>query len=312
MMIDELLGNYEKRYFGAGHKRTVYYMNRFLQKEGERTYSSAEIENSNGTWSEKAGIEQKPHLSTIDGIVLAVMFAERYMQEYLGESEIEKLFLASFEIKAGISPIENLKDIRLSMKVPEVSDCGSTFQIEILGMRIKISFQKREENDAKVRKQNGEAGKNYFSEHLKYVKHDIRDIVFDGDNISCNVVRELERSVNFCGVESAFADSLSILEWLVIFSQMGQVLAYHIDSVDRKVTETLWMKWVKAEMKEPYRYDKEIFVSGGITKRKWLKMGGETWSLFEMAGSALDNLIRFEGKITHKLPQKKEGERSDE
>lgn len=312
MMIDELLGNYEKRYFGAGHKRTLYYMNRFLQREGERTYSSAEIENSNGTWSEKSGIEQKPHLSTIDGIVLATMFAERYMREYLREIEIEKLFLASFEIKAGVSPIEDLKDIRLSMKVPEVLEHGFAFQVEILGMRIKIKFRKREKGGKKVRKQIGTTGNNYFAEHLKYVKHDIRNIVFDGDNISCNVVREMDTSVNFSGVESAFADSLSILEWLVIFSQMGQALAYHIDSVDRQVSETLWMKWVKAEMQEPYEYNKEIFVSGGITKRKWLKMGKETWSLFEMVGSALDGLICFEGKITHKLPQKKEGESSDE
>ena len=70
------------------------------------------------------------------------------------------------------------------------------------------------------------------------------------------------------------AGRCSILELLLVFSQMAEMLAYHADDIDRECSETLWMKNVKAELSQSIPND-EISLIGKITKNKLLDMKGK-------------------------------------
>lgn len=54
MSIDSVLGDYENRYFGAGHKRTKYYLEKAFVDNEDAKEGIARIEQING-WSKKHG-----------------------------------------------------------------------------------------------------------------------------------------------------------------------------------------------------------------------------------------------------------------
>lgn len=301
MFADEILGDYESRYFGAGHKRTNY------KVEGKFIESKAEVSQTDG-WSEKDGCQMKPHLSTVDGIILAVMYVEKYIQESSVQIKLDNMLLYSFEIKAGSKPVEDLTNIALNIKKEEILEKEAHFEVSVEGMNVKLHFRNVEVKDLKAvfyETEKSDIKLHYFSEHLKNVKHNIGNIKFGESTISCVISKEEKDSVFYEGIGCLLSNSMSILEWLIIFSQMGQLLAYDIDLINRQESETLWMKNVKAEMDFPVVYKEPIVVSGGVVKSSLLNIKEKMWRVFEMAGTADDGNIRFEGKIAHVLPNKK-------
>lgn len=295
MFADDILGDFEKRYFGAGHKRTNYY----LKDGGE--YGRAELTHVN-SWSEKNGCSLKPHLSTIDGIILSAMYVEKYMIDKRKFDSLNDMFLYSFEIKSGTCAIEDLKEITLKIRSEQILSGNAYFEVSVEGMIVKLRFKKVDVQLSDVKSNTGEKKYNYISEHLKGIRHNIYGIKIEDDEITCTVSREKEDNISYDGIGSMLSNSMSILEWLIIFSQMGQILAYDIDAIDRENSETLWMKNVKAEIINPIEYKGEISASGGVTKKKLLKMELNNWRIFEMAGSSADGNVRFQGKIAHILP----------
>lgn len=304
MFADEILGDYETRYFGAGHKRTNYRL-----RGNEFVESKAEVYQTAG-WSEKDGCQMKPHLSTIDGVILAVMYVEKYMQERCSQIILNNMFLYSFEIKAGAAPVEDLTDITLNMKKEEVLENEMHFEIAVEGMNIRLHFKRVKvqlSNIVFCTKEKDVEKPHYFSEHLKNVKYNIGDICFDESMIACIVSREEKKEVYYDGIGCLLSNSMSILEWLIIFSQMGQLLAYKIDLINRQESETLWMKNVAAEMDFPVLYEESMAVSGGVVKSSMLNIREKMWRVFEMSGTAYNGNIRFKGKIAHILPDKNRG-----
>lgn len=301
MFADDILGDYETRYFGAGHKRTSYKL------KGNYPDCIAEVYQTD-SWSVKDGYQMKPHLSTIDGIILAVMYVEKYMKENEVVILPDSLFLYAFEIKSGVMPVGDLVNISLNMKKEEVLEEEAYFEVVVEGMAAKLKFKSAKRNFfnnvSYIQEMDEDA--HYFSEHLKNVKHNIGDISFGENSIACVVSREEMKRVSYNGIGNLLANTISILEWLIIFSQMGQLLAYEIDSINRQESETLWMKNVKAEIDLSVTYNKPLFVSGGIVKSSLLNIKSKMWRIFEMAGSADNGNVRFEGKIAHVLPNSKE------
>jgi len=106
MNIDDYLGDFNSRYFGIGHKETEYRLEYSKEDNIEYNFSLKQ----NGIWSKKRGQTQKAHLSTIDGLILANLATQEYLQNEL-KVNIENIYLAKFEIRAGNSPIENLNKV---------------------------------------------------------------------------------------------------------------------------------------------------------------------------------------------------------
>ena len=298
MFADDILGDFEKRYFGAGHKRTNYKL-----KEGSEC-EKAEITHTSN-WSEKKGCLIKPHLSTVDGIILSVMYVEKYMIDNMKFDVLDDMFLYSFEIKSGTCAIEDLKDISIKIRNEKILSSEADFEVSVEGMIVRLRFRKVSVQSIYDECSKEQKKYNYISEHLKGIKHNIFGIEIDGDEITCTVSREKVDDYSYTGIGSILSKSMSILEWLIVFSQMGQILAYDIDSIDRQNSETLWMKNVKAEIVNPVEYKGNISVSGGVTKKSLLNIKSDNWRIFEMAGSSADGNVRFQGKIAHILPNEK-------
>ncbi|SER23242.1 AvrD family protein [Streptococcus gallolyticus] len=295
--VDALLGDHRQRYFGDGHKRTLY----GVTKVDDNLLGSI---NHSGTWSSKSQQEVQPHLSTLDGVILASLLAEKYL-ESTGEDS-SSYFLTKFEIKSGMKPIENLNEIPLILKSSVTENDYALFNVLILDMKVSVTFRK---NDSpKEVAGRGQIFESFISNHLKNIQHDIYDISFldtldtaDKCSIFCKANRENIQSVDYKGISANFSNCYSLLELLIVFSQMAEMLAYHADNIDRDCSQTLWMKNVTAELVHPIPVD-EIELLGKIRKNKLIDMKGHNWKIFEMSGADTKNRICISSKIAHQLP----------
>lgn len=302
MFVDKILGDYEERYFGAGHKRTVYAVGEQLKEESEEYLGCGILKQIEG-WSSKNGVNVTPHLSTIDGVILSVLMAEKYISKIYPEIITENLFVNSFEIKAGATPIEDLDSIPIRLKKVIFEGEKIFASIEVLNMKVKLELTNYTKAVMKIPKYKIEKGDSYFSDHLKSLRHDIINIDFLTPTTAiCEVTRTEYFLENYLGIESAHILSMSVLEWLVIFSQFAQLLTYNFDYMNRCDSDTLWMRSVKAEIKEPFSYEEPIITSGEIVKSSIVKKGEDSWRLLEMKGSTIDENVEFEGKLAHRLP----------
>lgn len=112
----------------------------------------------------------------------------------------------------------------------------------------------------------------------------------------------ISKNKEYKGISSNLSKNYSLLELLIIFSQMAEMLAYHADDINRECSETLWMKNVSAEISELIP-NGELELLGKITKNKLLDMKGKNWKIFEMSGTDTQSRIKISSKIAHQLPE---------
>ncbi|MFC3932256.1 AvrD family protein [Streptococcus dentapri] len=299
--VDTLLGDHRMRYFGDGHKRTDYSI---IFKENVHQFYGA-ISQS-GLWSNKSDKIIQPHLSTLDGVILASLLAEKYLEEE--KESPENFFLSKFMIKSGMKPIENLNQVPVALRKKDLNKNKAEFDISVLDMKIKLEFQRFTVFSKTIEKEKIDK-KEYLPNHLKDIHHKIYDISFletldtaDRCSIFCKANKVINKNYEYKGISSNFSKSYSLLELLIIFSQMAEMLAYHADDIDRECSETLWMKNVSAEISEPIP-NGELGLLAKITKNKLLDMKGKRWKIFEMSGTDTQSRIKISGKIAHQLPE---------
>ncbi|GAB2023340.1 hypothetical protein RyT2_24160 [Pseudolactococcus yaeyamensis] len=297
--VNKILGNYEERYFGGGHKRTDYSkIHNLVEKDGE--YLGYVSLHQRDGWSKKKEINVTPHLSTFDGVVISALLLERYFEKFYPKVSLNSLCIDSFEIKAGATPIEDLNRIPITLKKITQDNDKYWARIEILSMKLKISLtQYLLENDCLTENIEDK----YFSKHLKNIRHDLTNIDFLTEKYAnCDVVRDVLFHERYSGMSSSCYFNISILEWLIIVSQFAQVMVYNFDGMARCDSDTLWMRTVKAKITTPLTYIEPIMLTGEIVKSSTLKRGDDEWRILEMQGSTIGDEVIFSGNVAHRLP----------
>ena len=267
--------------------------------EQEGDYIGHVALNQESCWSKKKNVAITPHLSTLDGVVLAVLIVEKYLEKYEPQTSLPALFIDAFEIKAGATPIEDLNHIPVKLIKIEKNNANYSAKINILGMKINLSLTQYETTD---HSDINEAD-SYISTHLKNMTHDLTNIdLLSEKYANCDVVREVVDIPTYGGISSRYSSSISILEWLIIVSQFAQVMVYNFDKITRCDSDTLWMRTIKAQIKAPIHYLEPTMVIGEIVKSTSLKRGDDEWQILEMQGGTIGEDVIFSGNIAHKIP----------
>jgi len=298
--VDTLLGPYETRYFGAGHKKSDYKISEGTFIKG--TYMAIGAVEYDDNWSKKKERILEKHLSTIDGIILSVMLVEKYLLfQKMPIEYINKLFLSSFEVKAGPESVSNLNILKVKLKKIKVSVTQINVVSCIENMEVKLSFV----IDVPSNSEKYSESVGFIENHLKYKKQEICNIDFQNkDKMTCSIKQTVEDTDNFHGIQSSHSTFISILEWLVSFAQMSQMLAYHYDNIRREDSDNLWMRQVKAVYtKGINKEENDIETIGEIIRAKKLSKNEKTWRTFSMSGHDIENRIFFEAKLAHQLPE---------
>lgn len=280
--IDNALGDHHDRYFGIGHKRTSYSL-LDVATSPQGSTGSLRVEHQ-GTWSQKAEGQARPHLSTIDAIIAGTLIAQDHLRatDRGSEQRLAGLRLARVRLRTGSAPVEAFEaiPIRLTESRSDTDDehrftcrVGSMFADLVLRAqtpRHPLAFDP--------------GAQDYYSTHLRDHRQEITAIAAAPHVLSAEVTvhRDGPRRASR-GIQSAFADTLSALDYVLAFAQLAQVLAYHHDDLARANSDTFWLRSLTMDLTDrPAALCVPQRMSGRITNPRILTMADTPWRLFRM------------------------------
>ncbi|MFJ9539691.1 AvrD family protein [Streptomyces sp. NPDC101225] len=328
--FDSCLGPGATRFFGSGYKRVVQDLTDITTDGADRPGA---LVTARGTltyprdWSRKSGArELRPHLSSIDALVMAVTLAEIHLGRAfaLTAAQQRRTWLRQADVRAGSSPHEDLADFPVDGRIlavdgPESGGAASadtatttTFGCRVGGLRVRCSLVHerggRVEGPATfadVANALGPAGARHYGEGYKnrdqYAEHvhvDLERQRIHGRQRIVTVRPDAEAH----GAEAAYGPSVSPVDALVGVAQLAQTLLYAQDGLARGSTDTLWMRRFALETRTPVRpLGRDFATTVRTAGSRLLTMGGQTWRTADLA---VDDFSGISGRcsLAHRLP----------
>lgn len=315
--IDDMLGSREKRFFGVGFRKVHHELKEI--RVGERWVEAQASVMYPSDWSKKSENEElRPHLSSIDALVLSIQLNEIYLIHRFGldEQEREKMWLRRFVMKAGSTPQENLSqfDVRsehLETKSSPDARGGhlSIFEAQIGTIKVdcEIEHGLGEENAQSGFYPTGDEilgtpDGRYYGNGYRYPIQRIENVAIDIDKQSAKSMVTIEQTdaEQKQGIEGFYRPSVSMIDCMTIIAQLGQALLYQLDNIHRSESNTLWMKKIVMESKRPDQAYDAFAASTHIIKSKLLKVRGGTWRSSDMFGQCQGIHVHY--TVAHELP----------
>lgn len=298
--VDVFLGPAEKRFFGHGYRRVRYKlgMPAFAAHDaGEAIQFRASILCPTD-WSAKADGDQRPHLSTIDALVLGQWAAETAALMILGltPEAVEACAVESITIRAGKTPIEDLADIEVTAVAVRSDDHSSAWTITVGNMR--LSYQLRQH----VPRLDGPAARG-----AGVAPGGLTDVAVDAATHSCRATLTAGTPVDLLP-ESRLGRGLtggpSLVDAFVATLQLGQVLLYELDSMSRAQSNTLWMRQttLTVDADAAGSADESVAVAVHLDRIQRLELGGAHWRTADVVGAIAGMTVRC--AVAHQLPSK--------
>lgn len=294
MNVDEILGNRNTRYFGVGYKNANY---EIVDLNLASSEALVKVSFGNEIWSIKQGIARPPHLSTLDSIIVASMVVE----QILGVAESSNYYVSHFDIRAGSVPIE----LRDSLKV-KFSQNDNNYHFNILGMKINLVIKPTTKLNYPMA-----GSESFLTQHLKNSKLTIEDIKSIGQTTLGGVALKKVTAIDYLGLGSITNRSFFIYEWLIIFSQIGEMLTYQLDNLHRNDCANLWMRRISADYHEQSNPRQATSVMGEVIKSRVIEKDGHRWRTLTAHGSDINNQVYFSAQMAHELPQGRGGDSNE-
>lgn len=307
--IDDYLGPSEDRFFGAGYRRVNY---RIGQVEVAGAQSDAGVRSTVSVdyprhWSTKAQrVDLRPHLSTVDTLVLAAQLSEIYLAHTFGldEQQRRQSWLRKVTLRAGGAPQEELTDMPMSatLRRSAVSeqDAGLTVslfdcQVGLMRARCEIEHPTGRVVDAAAVYQDfddvlGAAGRRYYGDAFKDGRQRLRNVEVDLAELQASADVEVQPTPAGAhpvhGLEGGYPETVSLIDCFVTNLQLAQVLLYELDHVRREDTNTLWMIQTVLQATSPHRpRDAALTAHAAVTGKQILRVNGANWRSADISGS---------------------------
>jgi hypothetical protein len=320
--VDDYLGPRQDRFFGEGFKRVVHDITdlevRTVNGHGDaRAQASLSYP---ADWSRKSSAVLRPHLSTIDALVLATQISEAYLTHTYGldSAERRRMWLAGVEIRAGQVPQENLRRVAVEARhtAALLPPAGDEPLFSALACRVgtlRVGCEVRHDRGRAPRTAQryasmevllGGADGRVYGNAYRCRSHDISDVHMSDDRRSVTAriaVNVPAASAAPDGIEGLYQPSLSMVDFVVALAQLAQVLAYELDAIDRGVSGTLWMRRVHlVAQKPPERLPDQLRGTVRVDRSALVPYAGGVWRTLEVTGSC--GHIHAQASIAHRLP----------
>ncbi|MFF4170128.1 AvrD family protein [Streptomyces sp. NPDC001744] len=263
--IDDYLGPGEGRFFSRGYQRATYLVRDVVATPlgTERPGVRATVDvGYPADWSRKKdGTDLRPHLSTVDALVLGVQLAELHLVHAYGLRGAARstMRLRAVVLRAGGAPQEELLGIPASsrlVRTEEVPGAAGRFlsvhdgAVGSLRVRCEIEHDAGERATGEGRFDSldeglGDGRFRFYGEGFKRRRHVIGNVEVDMEELTAGA------DVHFrddrpaggvaLGVDAATGPAVSPVDAFVVNLQLVQVLMYELDRIDRANSNTLWM-----------------------------------------------------------------------
>jgi hypothetical protein len=314
--IDDHLGPATGRFFGTGFRRVSQRITDVVVEQAAGTITAQAGITYPADWSTKSpGRSLTPHVSTIDAAVLSVALAESYLTHTLNLDDEQRrgLWLRRLVIKAGATPQEQLADFTVSAWHAGITSDRETtlsvFDCRIGGLRTRCDIvhpagrRRTDTGPAALRDDLlGDPQRRYYGRGFQARDHQLRDVHVVPDH------GEASADVHF-GDTRAFPDgfggrhqpSVTVIDGMVVLAQLAQSLLYRLDDIDRRQSDTLWMRRVEVTANSPEPPLAEPFRSSTAVMRSVLvNFNGGRWRTSDW--TAQFSGLRFGYRLAHRLP----------
>ncbi|WP_369356791.1 AvrD family protein [Streptomyces sp. cg2] len=264
--VDDYLGPGEKRFFGRGYKRAfqdVRDLHFGVQCDGSGTVRGRASVRYPDDWSRKGSTNQAPHLSSIDALLVSGEVAELFFAHarHLDVASRSLMRLVNVQMKAGSKPVtDDLPDFPVEAAVtpPIRQGAGegtviSAMTCQVAGLRVRLEVEHPVGNleprpvfypspDALL----GAGERRMFAAAHKWKSQRIENLRIDSANLTATALIGVSScappDLSVVGLESRSFRENSLIDVFVSAIQLGQILLYELDSMDRADSNTLWMR----------------------------------------------------------------------
>lgn len=284
--IDHALGSPKGRYFGQGHRRSIYSFTP-IEVTRARVIGVCCV-GQEGTWSAKETGVVSRHLSTIDAVSLAGLALDAVFQ--LEPVVVESLFVTDVSIRAGAAATEDLSAVPLEATVVW-NVAARAFDCAVRVGTMKLTLTVKTVPGSPFASTPGSAPK-FFAQHLQNRIQHISDI--DIDCAAGRIQAKLGAltvgygpSNDYTGFQSAHLELFSISEAIVCLAQLAQTMAYEFDQISRDESAVFWLRRLTVSLTEPHlRVGQLVGVDGRVDKTNEIRIAEVPWRTLRLAAEA--------------------------
>ncbi|MGV9449697.1 AvrD family protein [Streptomyces sp. NPDC003635] len=325
--VDDYLGPGEKRFFGSGFRRVEYRYDK-VELSGGRDVPTELASRLDvvypADWSKKSRRgDLRPHLSTVDGLIIAVHLSEAALTHALGlgpESRRAGRVLA-VRIKAGTVPDEELTGLPvrttvLGVPVPDgEGEAVSRLQTLVGAMRVRTDLRHpwpgHTGGPVAAATCNGPAEllgpveRQYYGTGFAARTQSVRKVAVRVAEARAHAVVDVAQEPGTVlateGTEGLYQPFVGLIDTFVTSLQLGQILLYETDGISRGASNTLWMRTTALRASaepDPIRYETPLDVR--LENSTLLRRDEEIWRAADIVGRLAGNTVRC--SVAHRLP----------
>ncbi|WP_217614025.1 AvrD family protein [Cellulomonas sp. GbtcB1] len=290
--IDDVLGPASLRFFGEGYRRTrprLWNIAVTHDTTASRLSASGSIAIGHA-WSVKHGQQQRPHLATTDAVALTAQGVGALLTARFDAATAAAALITDLGVRAAGEPMEDdLGEFPITVELRgSAGESAAEFTAQIGSMTTTGSVT-RPQGTADLAAParsfatpwSGPYGRGLAarSQQLTDVCVD-RDVAFATSSLVSPAADAVRR-----GLESQAQPAYTLVDVFVAALQLGQVVLYDLDSVERGSSSTLWMRRTEicTDRALPARID-PVPVRVALERARLVERGGETWRLADVVG----------------------------
>ncbi len=323
--IDDYLGPAETRFFGCGHRRAEYRVGDVAVTPAADPGVGARADvtvSYPADWSRKGdNVDLRPHLSTVDLLVLGVQLSETHLTHAYGLDEAMRraMWLRKVTLRAGATPQEDLVGLPGSATLRQTragTDTTGAF-VSVYDCAVGAMQARCEIEHAIARRIPdggtytsiedvlGTAGSRYYGDGFKFRHQRIEDVRVDMAELRSTATVWIEpipgTAPSIEGIEGGYQPAVSAIDCFVVNLQLAQILMYEMDSVRRQDSNTLWMLKTVLEAASPHRpCSRPLETRAAITGKHLVPLRGHMWRNVEVQGACGGMTLR--SSFAHELP----------
>lgn len=317
---DDLLGPAERRFFGSGYRRIGQQLRdlTFEDTAAVRQLRAIAAVTYPADWSRKRDdVILRPHLSTVDALIFGARLAELVVSRVHGLSAQQRagMWLRRVEIKAGPKPDETgLDSLPASAALLAAVETGgaapgrliSAVECRVGGMTLRLDVDHETGSAATdTPTTTGMSTNSAYQDGYRGHEHSITAVELAAEFLEVRadvlINTQVHAGLDSPGLESAYEPAISLIDAFVVALQLGQILLYRLDGIERGSSNTLWMRRTVITSGSPQRpADRPYPVTARLADPLVIQTRGGTWRtggiVCDLAG------VRVRCAATHQLP----------
>lgn len=318
--ITQHLGPNRDRYFAEGFKRVAHALTdlEIRPSDGRGTIRAFAELTYPENWSQKATGRLRPHLSSVDALILSVELADAYLTHAYGlrPEQRQRMWLRSFDMRAAASQ----GDLDRFDVVAVATDCAvrdglhadetTAFECHIGTIRVNCVVEHaigpRALTTAAYASSTeilGDADRRYYGDGYKRRTQHIDGVrpSADGTVVEARIRVEETWPILGVGFAGAYQPATSMIDCMLSLAQLAQVLAYRIDGIERAKSNTLWMRRVAMSTTTPsHSLALPLDALVAVSRSRIVGVGSDLWRVLGLVGHFGE--IQAQASLAHALP----------